>query len=176
MHDSNLPWLFFLKNTPTYTGIYKWIVDGWQRRLIFNKLCWTCWTRRLLTSLCFLLKDNTLSEVTNREAFLTSDKERFSHWDKFVNFSLIFPTNCDEETNNVKMMGDISRINRYGTQSHCIDTTNVKKFCYCKKQRWHNIFVSIIDKIIASGWWLATCRWFSLDTPISSTKKRAATI
>jgi hypothetical protein len=41
----------------------------------------------------------------------------------------------DEETKNVKMMGDISRINRYGTQSHCIDTTNVKKFCYCKKQR-----------------------------------------
>jgi hypothetical protein len=41
----------------------------------------------------------------------------------------------DEETKNVQMMGDISRINRYGTQSHCIDTTNVKKFCYCKKQR-----------------------------------------
>jgi CheY-specific phosphatase CheX len=41
----------------------------------------------------------------------------------------------DEETNHVQMMGDISRINRYGTQSHCIDTTNVKKFCYCKKQR-----------------------------------------
>jgi hypothetical protein len=41
----------------------------------------------------------------------------------------------DEETKNVKMMGDISRINRYGTQSHCIDTTNVKKYCYCKKQR-----------------------------------------
>jgi hypothetical protein len=30
----------------------------------------------------------------------------------------------DEETKNVQMMGDISRINRYGTQSHCIDTTN----------------------------------------------------
>jgi hypothetical protein len=41
----------------------------------------------------------------------------------------------DEETKHVQMMGDISRINRYGTQSHCIDTTNVKKFCYCKKQR-----------------------------------------
>jgi hypothetical protein len=40
----------------------------------------------------------------------------------------------DEETKNIQMMGDISRINRYGTQSHCIDTTNVKKFCYCKKQ------------------------------------------
>lgn len=40
----------------------------------------------------------------------------------------------DEETKSVQMMGDISRINRYGTQSHCIDTTNAKKFCYCKKQ------------------------------------------
>jgi hypothetical protein len=27
----------------------------------------------------------------------------------------------DEETKKVKMMSDISRINRYGTQSHCID-------------------------------------------------------
>ena len=41
----------------------------------------------------------------------------------------------DEETKNVKMMGNISRINIYGAQSHCIDTTNVKKFCYCKKTK-----------------------------------------
>jgi hypothetical protein len=35
------------------------------------------------------------------------------------------PLRFDEETKNVQMMSDISRINRYGTQSHCIDTTNV---------------------------------------------------
>ena len=40
----------------------------------------------------------------------------------------------DEEKKTVQMMGDISRINKYGTQSHCVDETNVKKFCFCKKQ------------------------------------------
>lgn len=104
----------------------------------------------------------SLSEVKYASRFVTSDKvlsfnrklsdvnnllvEYGKRVNTYVDYQLTIQTRpggalfegtlrFDEETKNVKMMGDISRINRYGTQSHCIDTTNVKKFCYCKKQR-----------------------------------------
>ena len=103
-----------------------------------------------------------LSEVKYASRFVTSDKvlsfnrilsdvnnllvEYGKRVNTYVDYQLTIQTRpggalfegtfrFDEETKNVKMKGDISRINRYGTQSHCIDTTNVKKFCYCKKQR-----------------------------------------
>ncbi len=31
----------------------------------------------------------------------------------------------------LEILGDISRINEYGSQSHCIDTHKHKKYCYC---------------------------------------------
>ena len=104
----------------------------------------------------------SLSEVKYASRFVTSDKvlsfnrkqsdvnnllvEYGKRVNTYVYYQLTIQTRpggalfegtlrFDEETKNVKMMGDISRINRYGTQSHCIDTTNVKKFCNCKKQR-----------------------------------------
>ena len=95
----------------------------------------------------------SLSEVKYASRFVTSDKvlsfnRKLSgkRVNRYVDYQLTIQSRpggalfegtfrFDEETKKVQMMGDISRINRYGTQSHCIDTTNVKKFCYCKKQR-----------------------------------------
>lgn len=36
-------------------------------------------------------------------------------------------------TNKTQINGDISRINRYGTQSYCIDDSHLQKYCFCKK-------------------------------------------
>ncbi|XP_046363166.2 uncharacterized protein LOC124139838 [Haliotis rufescens] len=40
--------------------------------------------------------------------------------------------NLDETTGRYTTAGDISRINRYGDQSICIDNFYLKKYCYCK--------------------------------------------
>lgn len=34
--------------------------------------------------------------------------------------------------------GSISRLNEYSTQSSCVNTDNLKKYCYCLKQHGHN--------------------------------------
>jgi hypothetical protein len=31
------------------------------------------------------------------------------------------------------LVGDVSRINKYGIQSECVDVGDIKKICYCKK-------------------------------------------
>lgn len=40
----------------------------------------------------------------------------------------------NEYRNSIEMLGDISRINMYGTTSHCVKGIDLKKICYCKKQ------------------------------------------
>lgn len=37
-----------------------------------------------------------------------------------------------EDDNSVSVLGDISRINQYGTQSSCIEDAVLRKYCYCK--------------------------------------------
>lgn len=36
--------------------------------------------------------------------------------------------------NQLSVVGEPSRLNRYGTQSHCMSTSFLKQFCYCKHQ------------------------------------------
>ncbi|CAG2196516.1 unnamed protein product [Mytilus edulis] len=40
----------------------------------------------------------------------------------------------DEKRKTYDLVGDVSRINKYGEQSHCIDQNHLKKLCYCKIQ------------------------------------------
>lgn len=40
----------------------------------------------------------------------------------------------DEENKSYDLVGDVSRINKYGEQSHCIDVHHLRKLCYCKIQ------------------------------------------
>ncbi|XP_071155419.1 uncharacterized protein [Mytilus edulis] len=40
----------------------------------------------------------------------------------------------DEKRKTYDLVGDVSRINKYGDQSHCIEQNHLKKFCYCKIQ------------------------------------------
>jgi hypothetical protein len=79
--------------------------------------------------------------------------------DMSITLSLVLDkTFCCEQVHQCGKMPASSQVLLVGTSfkrfsplSVGIITTNAKKFCYCKKQRWHNIFVSIIDKIIASA-------------------------
>ena len=32
----------------------------------------------------------------------------------------------------MKLSGEVSRINKYNNQSHCVDNETYKKYCYCK--------------------------------------------
>lgn len=41
----------------------------------------------------------------------------------------------NEEQREYTLMGEVSRINLYGTQSHCVDNSQLKKICYCKVQQ-----------------------------------------
>ena len=38
---------------------------------------------------------------------------------------------CDKECKEMKMIGSISRLNKYGNQSACISDSNLRKTCYC---------------------------------------------
>lgn len=38
----------------------------------------------------------------------------------------------DEECKNLSIIGSISRLNRYGNQSHCVSDSNLRKYCFCK--------------------------------------------
>ncbi|XP_076447072.1 uncharacterized protein LOC143284270 [Babylonia areolata] len=40
----------------------------------------------------------------------------------------------EEYSESFSLAGDISRINAYGTQSHCINKFKLKKFCFCKSR------------------------------------------
>jgi hypothetical protein len=40
----------------------------------------------------------------------------------------------DENEKTLDLVGDISRINKYGSQSHCVEGHHLRKLCYCKKQ------------------------------------------
>ncbi|CAC5408967.1 unnamed protein product [Mytilus coruscus] len=40
----------------------------------------------------------------------------------------------DEKRKTYDLVGDVSRINKYGDQSHCIEQHHLKKLCYCKIQ------------------------------------------
>ncbi|XP_071125528.1 uncharacterized protein [Mytilus edulis] len=40
----------------------------------------------------------------------------------------------DEKGKTYDLVGDVSRINKYGDQSHCIEQHHLKKLCYCKIQ------------------------------------------
>lgn len=40
----------------------------------------------------------------------------------------------DENEKTLDLVGDISRINKYGSQSHCVEGYHLRKLCYCKKQ------------------------------------------
>ncbi len=35
------------------------------------------------------------------------------------------------DNNRYEIIGDISRINRYGNQSHCIHNSFLERYCYC---------------------------------------------
>lgn len=41
----------------------------------------------------------------------------------------------NEKYKTFKLMGEVSRINRYGSQSHCVHNSHLKKICYCKFQK-----------------------------------------
>jgi hypothetical protein len=36
------------------------------------------------------------------------------------------------DENNIEVIGDISRIDKYGNQSHCIHNPILGKYCFCK--------------------------------------------
>ncbi|VDI08852.1 Hypothetical predicted protein [Mytilus galloprovincialis] len=40
----------------------------------------------------------------------------------------------DDKRKTYDLVGDVSRINKYGDQSHCIEQNHLKKLCYCKIQ------------------------------------------
>ena len=40
----------------------------------------------------------------------------------------------DENEKTLDLVGDISRINKYGSQSHCAEGHHLRKLCHCKKQ------------------------------------------
>ncbi|XP_015906419.3 uncharacterized protein [Parasteatoda tepidariorum] len=42
------------------------------------------------------------------------------------------------EENQISILGDISRINKYGQQSSCIDDANLRKYCFCSSQNGVN--------------------------------------
>ena len=46
----------------------------------------------------------------------------------------LFEATVNYNTNNREMtlIGDISRINLYGKQSHCIESAVLKKYCFCR--------------------------------------------
>ena len=44
--------------------------------------------------------------------------------------------------NTFKVSKEISRINKYGNQSHCVRDPSVTKFCYCNDLLWN--FVEFI--------------------------------
>lgn len=75
----------------------------------------------------------------------------------YLSYLLIFevsPSNAKFETtvlyypelksNNIEITGSISRLNEYSTQSNCVSTDFLKKYCFCspnagkKKSRWLN--------------------------------------
>ena len=40
----------------------------------------------------------------------------------------------DENEKTLDLVGDINRINKYGSQSHCVEGHHLRTLCYCKKQ------------------------------------------
>lgn len=38
---------------------------------------------------------------------------------------------CRNECNDLSIIGSVSRLNRYGNQSYCVDDKNLKKYCFC---------------------------------------------
>lgn len=49
---------------------------------------------------------------------------------KFETTVLYYP----EAKNNIEITGSISRLNEYATQSACVNTDYLRKYCYCLKQ------------------------------------------
>ncbi|XP_046379136.2 uncharacterized protein LOC124150965 [Haliotis rufescens] len=97
--------------------------------------------------LCEVLKVQEIKEAV----LMIPNKEVLNFWGKetyksVLTFQLTFVTSpgggmfegtvtLDETTGRYSTAGDISRINRYGDQSICIDDFHLKKYCYCKTAR-----------------------------------------
>ncbi|XP_063413992.1 uncharacterized protein LOC134696239 [Mytilus trossulus] len=65
--------------------------------------------------------------------------------DSYVDYQLMLETKpgdalfegtvrYNEKYKTYKLMGEVSRINMYGSQSHCVNDSHLKKICFCKKQ------------------------------------------
>lgn len=81
----------------------------------------------------------TLSNVTSARLHSHSEKMKFLAKD----YTIIFSTNpsdalfeatvrLNEIRKTYNVIGTISRINLYGSQSHCVSNFQIKLYCYCK--------------------------------------------
>jgi hypothetical protein len=48
------------------------------------------------------------------------------------NAELEATVSCDNECKDLKIIGAVSRLNRYGDQSYCVSDSELRKYCYCQ--------------------------------------------
>jgi hypothetical protein len=86
--------------------------------------------------LCATLKLGNIGRGEKSAAVNANTSNEFMHY--LVNFDVV-PSNASFETtvtfytqnSEFKISGDISRINAYGNQSHCVGDAKLKLYCYC---------------------------------------------
>jgi hypothetical protein len=81
----------------------------------------------------------SLNDVINRRVLYGDRVEAFVDYQLTVRTSpgdALFEATVRfvEGTDKYTLVGDVSRINTYGNQSHCVDNHVIKKLCYCKIQ------------------------------------------
>ena len=68
-------------------------------------------------------------DMTGRYYILFHTIPGYAYFEGTVDFSEIGP---EGKTNEMIMIGEPSRLDRYGNQSHCVQDSFYKLFCYCK--------------------------------------------
>lgn len=79
---------------------------------------------------CAQLKLNNV--ISARESDSVSVKEFLISFDVLPSKGEMEATvRCDDFCTKFELIGEVSRINRYGNQSRCISDSYLRKFCYC---------------------------------------------
>ncbi|XP_054157415.1 uncharacterized protein LOC128955765 [Oppia nitens] len=82
---------------------------------------------------------DSLNDVNNRHVVFNDEKFVENSRNILVTVSVkpsdaLFEAtvNVNQNKDNMTLIGEISRINKYGDQSNCIDNTQAKRYCFCK--------------------------------------------
>lgn len=75
------------------------------------------------------LFNKDIKDITGRYYILFHTIPGYAYFEGTVDFSEIGP---EGETNKMTMIGEPSRLDRYGNQSHCVNDSFLRLFCYCK--------------------------------------------